>query len=220
MKKSTIGSPTRRDVVRGIGAAGLGVATSAPLSRHAFAQTKKPVNLSFWTFDNPQQRPWVQKRVKIFTEQNPKVKVDFQWFAFPDLGKKLSVGFATGTSPDGFVSQDWFMPTWLDKELLAPLDVQQLGYDFDGGIHGDFATAFVDGATQGDKVYGFPLWFYGYLQLPEHQAVQGSRARCRKRIGRRPGSNSARSPSADHQGRQSASCARASSLPCTRRSGR
>ncbi len=122
MRKFTIGSLSRRDVVRSIGAAGLGAAVSAPIAQRAFAQTKKPVNISFWTFDNPQQRPWVNKRVKLFMEQNPHVKVDFQWFAFADLGKKISVGFATGTAPDGFVSQDWFMPTWLDKGLLAPLD--------------------------------------------------------------------------------------------------
>jgi multiple sugar transport system substrate-binding protein len=121
MRKFATGSPTRRDVVRGIGVAGLGAAASAPLGRRAFAQTKKPVNISFWTFDNPQQRPWVHKRVKMFMEQNPHVKVDFQWFAFGDLGKKISVGFATGTAPDGFVSQDWFMPVWLDRALRRPL---------------------------------------------------------------------------------------------------
>jgi multiple sugar transport system substrate-binding protein len=162
MKKFAIGSPTRRDVVRGIGVAGLGAAASAPLAGRAFAQTKKPVNISFWTFDNPQQRPWVHKRVKMFMEQNPHVKVDFQWFAFGDLGKKISVGFATGTAPDGFVSQDWFMPIWLDKGLLAPLDVKQLGYDSYGAFTGDFAKACVDGATKDGKVYGYPMWFYGY----------------------------------------------------------
>jgi hypothetical protein len=65
MRKFATGSPTRRDVVRGIGVAGLGAAASAPLGRRAFAQTKKPVNISFWTFDNPQQRPWVHKRVRV-----------------------------------------------------------------------------------------------------------------------------------------------------------
>jgi len=151
--------PTRRSVVvAGIGA-GLGMAR---LSRPAWAQAKAPVSLSFWTFDNPQQRPWVHKRVKLFMEQNPNVKVDFQWFAFGDLGKKLSVGFATGTAPDGFVSQDWFMPTWLAKGLLAPLDVQRLGYSSLAAFKDDFAPAFVSGAVQGDKTYGYPLWFYGY----------------------------------------------------------
>ena len=95
-------------------------------------------------------------------EQNPHVKVDFQWFAFADLGKKISVGFATGTAPDGFVSQDWFMPTWLDKGLLAPLDVKQLGYGSYDAFTADFAKAFVDGATKDGKVYGYPMWFYGY----------------------------------------------------------
>src|SRR5438552_8157195 len=58
MTKSAVINPTRREVVRGIGAAGLGAA-SATLAQRAFAQAKKPVSISFWTFDNPQQRPWV-----------------------------------------------------------------------------------------------------------------------------------------------------------------
>jgi len=158
MSKACNWNPTRRTVIGGIGAVGLGAAV-AP---RAFAQTKKPVNLSFWTFDNPQQRPWVHKRIKLFMEQNPNVKVDFQWFPFGDLGKKLSVGFATGTAPDGFVSQDWFMPVWLDKGLLAPLDVKKLGYDNFNAFTADYAKAYVDGATKDGKVYGYPMWFYGY----------------------------------------------------------
>src|SRR5262245_56858032 len=121
---------TRRKFVSGIGAASLGVTIGMTRSRRTSAQGSAPITLTFWTFDNPQQRPWLYKRVKLFMEQNQKVTVDFQWFPFGDLGKKLSVGFATGTAPDGFVSQDWFMPTWLDKGLLAPLDVQRLGYAY------------------------------------------------------------------------------------------
>ena len=87
MKKSALGIPSRRDVVRSIGVAGLGAAVSVPIARRAFAQTKKAVNISFWTFDNPQQRPWVHKRVKIFMEQNPHVKVDGAELRFQFKGK-------------------------------------------------------------------------------------------------------------------------------------
>ncbi|MCC7275332.1 MAG: extracellular solute-binding protein [Alphaproteobacteria bacterium] len=152
---------SRRSLIQGIGAAGIGAAT-ASLAPRAWAQARAPVNLSFWTFENPQQRPWLHKRVKLFMEQNPTVKVDFQFFPFGDLGKKLSVGFATGTAPDGFVSQDWFMPTWFAKDLLAPLDVQRLGYPSVKAFSDDFAQAFVAGATKDGKVYGYPLWFYGF----------------------------------------------------------
>ena len=152
---------TRRDLIRNLGVAGLGVAAATRTST-VFAQGKAPISLSFWTFENPQQRPWIQKRVKMYMEQNPHVKIDFQWFTFGDLGKKISVGFATGTAPDGFVSQDWFMPTWMSKNLLAPLDVNLLGYaNYDAFVN-DFASAFVAGATEGGKAYGYPLWFYGF----------------------------------------------------------
>src|SRR5262245_52738512 len=133
---------SRRTFVQGIGGAGLGSTVGAPFAGRAFGQAKTPVKLSFWTFENPQQRPWIHKRVKAYMEQNPHVTIDFQWFTFGDLGKKISVGFATGTAPDGFVSQDWFMPTWLDKGLLAPLDVQRLGYSSFDNFTDDFAPAF------------------------------------------------------------------------------
>lgn len=151
---------TRREIVRGIGAAGIGAVAAGKFSRPARAQA--PINLSFWTFENPQQRPWVHKRVKLYMEKNPNVKIDFQWFTFADLGKKISVGYATGTAPDGFVSQDWFMPTWLGKGLLAPLDVGRLGYSSFDAFRDDFAPAFVAGAVKDGKAYGYPMWFYGY----------------------------------------------------------
>jgi multiple sugar transport system substrate-binding protein len=153
---NSVGRPTRRDVARGLGATGFALASGAA------AQTRAPVSLSFWMFENPQQRPWVQKRMRLYTEQNPNVRLDFQYFPFGDLGQKLAVGFATGTAPDGFVSQDWFMPTWLSKGLLAPLDVQRLGYSSIQQFSRDFPPAFVSGATHEGKVYGYPLWFYGF----------------------------------------------------------
>ncbi len=152
----------RRDIIRGLGTAGLGTLAAGTAPVRAFAQGKAPINISFWTFENPQQRPWIQKRVKLYQEKNPNVKVDFQWFTFGDLGKKISVGFATGTAPDGFVSQDWFMPTWMSKKLLAPLDVNKLGYSDYKAFVDDFAPAFVQGAVSNGRVYGYPLWFYGF----------------------------------------------------------
>jgi ABC-type glycerol-3-phosphate transport system substrate-binding protein len=151
------GKFSRRTIVKG-----MGLGAIASVAPKAFAQTGQPVKLSFWTYENPETRPWLHKRIKLFTEQNPNVQVDFQWFTFGDLGKKISVGFATGTAPDGFVSQDWFMPVWLAKGLLAPLDVGRIGYKSYDAFTGDFTKAFVDGATRHGKVYGYPAWFYGF----------------------------------------------------------
>ena len=168
---------TRRGMLRGLGAAGIGAAAVAPLGRRVIAQAKTPVKISFWTFDNPQQRPWVHKRVKMFMEQNPHVKVDFQWFAFGDLGKKISVGFATGTAPDGFVSQDWFMPIWLDKGLLAPLDVQAARLRFLRRLYRRFRQGVRRRRDQGRQGLRLSDVVLRLLQLSQHQAVQGGRPR-------------------------------------------
>lgn len=150
--------PNRRTALKQVAA---GVASFTAASK-IFAQPKAPVSTSVWTFENPQLRPWMAKRIKLFTEQNPHVKVDFQSFAFGDLGKKLSVGFATGTAPDGFLSPDWLMPAWLDKNLLSPLDVTRLGFASQKAFVDDHAKAAVEGSTADGKIFGLPVWFYGF----------------------------------------------------------
>ena len=154
---------TRRQALGRLGGLGLGAAASTfPLVTLA-APTRTPVKLVFWTWENPQQRPWQHKRIKMYTEKYPNITVDFQYFTFTDLGKKVSVGYATGTAPDGFTTGDWLMPTWLGRKLIAPLDVQQLGYASLDAFRNDYAPAFVAGAIQDGKAYGYPMWFYGFL---------------------------------------------------------
>jgi multiple sugar transport system substrate-binding protein len=120
---------TRRDFLRRttVGAAAVGVLGVPAFGAAQGAPTRTPVKLTFWTWENPQQRPWLKKRIDQYTQQYPNVSVEFQYFAFSDLGKKVSVGYATGTAPDGYTTGDWLMPTWLTRKLIVPLDVQQLG---------------------------------------------------------------------------------------------
>jgi hypothetical protein len=137
-------------------------------------------------------RPWIHKRIKLFMEQNPKVNVEFQWFTFGDLSKKISIGFATGTAPDGFVSQDWFMPVWLAKGLLAPLYVQRLGYSSYETYTADFTKAFVDGARRTARSTAIPPGFTASATTSTRSTSRKS-ASIPTRTGRSRSSNSARS---------------------------
>ena len=189
------GGVTRRQALKTLGATGIGsAAASTAFSPYVFAQ-KAPVALSFWTFENPQQRPWLQKRIKMFTDANPNVKVDIQAFTFQDLGKKLSVGFATGTAPDGFVSQDWFMPLWLQKNLLAPMDVQRLGYSSISRLSPRTTPTRSSPApprTARPTAIRCGSTASATTSTPSSSRRSGS---IRTRTGRRPGTSSARSPS-------------------------
>ena len=154
---------SRRDVLKGA-AAGVAAALASSVPRLASAQsapTKAPVKLNFWTWENPQQRPYQFKRIQQYMQQFPNISVAFQYFTFSDLGKKVSVGYATGTAPDGFATGDWLMPTWMSRKLIAPLDPGLLGYSSLDAFRKDHADAFVAGSIQDGKAYGYPLWFYG-----------------------------------------------------------
>ncbi len=154
---------TRRQALKRAGSLGLGAAALTSAGPHAWAQVgKAPLKLTIWTWENPQQRPYIVQRIQLYMQKNPGVQVDVQWFAFGDLGKKISVGFATGTAPDGFATGDWLMPSWLARNLIAPLDAKRLGYASVEAFQKDHADAFVAGSVKDGKIYGFPLWFYGF----------------------------------------------------------
>ena len=158
---------SRRDVLRGA-AIGVAAALASSVPKVASAQstpakapTKTPMKLTFWTWENPLQRPYQHKRIQQYMQQYPNISVEFQYFTFSDLGKKVSVGYATGTAPDGFATGDWLMPVWLSRKLIAPLDTGLLGYSSLDAFRKDHADAFVAGSIHEGKAYGYPLWFYG-----------------------------------------------------------
>lgn len=154
------GGISRRKLIKTAAAAAAGVAASPFILGSARAQSS--MDISFWTYENPQARPWIASRIEAFKAENPHVNIDFQWFAFNDLGQRLNVGYATGTAPDGFVSQDWFMPSWLSRDVLAPMDVSQLGYDSVDAFRADHASAAVETVMRDGQVYGLPLFLYGF----------------------------------------------------------
>ena len=154
---------TRRGFLKAAGALGVGLAAASPMGKVALAQSKGPVKLALWTWQNPQQHPWIQKRVKMFMEKNKGVQVDFQYFTFTDLGKKVSVGYATGTAPEGFSTGTWLMPTWLSRNMIAPMDVKRLGYSSMQAFESDYPKAFIEGAVKNGKLYGYPIYFYGFM---------------------------------------------------------
>jgi len=155
---------TRRSFLRGIGALGLGVAASPMMGKLASAAVPKgPLKLTYWDSENPQMTPWRKKRLAMYLEKHKNITVDFQSFPFTDVGKKVSVGFATGTAPDGFTTIDFFIPSFTSRGLIAPLDVQQLGYSSLKAFSDDHPAAFVAGAMKDGKLYAYPQWWYGFL---------------------------------------------------------
>jgi len=121
------------------------------------------VKLQFWTFENPQQRPYMKDRIDRFVQQHPNVSVDFQYFQVADLSKKIAVALGTGTAPEVFATGDWSVPTWLAKNTAAPIDPQQIGYKSVDEFRADYPDRLMQSLTKDGKIYAYPFQVYGYL---------------------------------------------------------
>ena len=156
---------TRRGFLKGMGTVGLGAAAISAtgiIPRVPYARGGSKMVLNVWTFENPQMRPWEHMRIKMFMEKHPGLTVNYQWFPIKDLAKKVKVGYATGTAPDGFKSGTWWMPIWIERELIAPMDIQRLGYNSLQAYKDDYAPACVGDFTRNETVYGYPMWYLGF----------------------------------------------------------
>jgi ABC-type glycerol-3-phosphate transport system substrate-binding protein len=155
---------TRRRFLKGVSATGLGIAAMSSFGSFATkAYGASPMKLSLWCVQNPQQFPYLRKRAQLFMEKNPNVQIEMQQMLISDLGKKVNLGFATGTAPDGFQTGTWLMPIWLDKDLVAPMDVTKLGYSSMKSFVDDYPKAYIESSVKNGKAYAFPLFFYGWL---------------------------------------------------------
>ena len=209
----------RREFLGRMAILGAGSAAISSRPKVAWAQpTRVPMKLTYWTWEQPQHRGWLHKRITQYTEKFPNIKVDFQSFTFTDLGKKVSVGFATGTAPDGFNTGDWLMPTWLARNLIAPLDVQRLGYPSIDAYRKDHTAPFSRAPSRTVRPTATRS---GSTASATSSTPSTSRrsVSTRSGISRRPMPSSARWRGSSPSRTATSSSDRGSSSPCSRRSG-
>jgi multiple sugar transport system substrate-binding protein len=143
------GRHSRRDVLRGAAALGLGAAALG--GRRAAAQDPVQIDFMSWSYSIET----IQDNIAKFQERNPGITVnytDFPWFDYPDV---MAARFLGDNAPDVAYNSDHWLTQWADADWVVPLDdhcPNLLQYA------ADFAPYSIQGMTYNDKLYGLPYY--------------------------------------------------------------
>jgi len=135
---------------------------AAPAGATAAAPTavppKEPVTLDFLAWGDPADQPAWEQLVKLYTERNPTVTINYTPIADPNVNfyPKLQTSIAGGTPPHISSFQGWEWQTYADKELLAPID-EYIKRDNFGAIYPQDVKSVVDSTTRNGATYLVPM---------------------------------------------------------------
>jgi multiple sugar transport system substrate-binding protein len=130
-------------------------ATGAASARPAVADVG-PVRIEMWQHTYAPLQEWTKVRIAEFTSKNPNVTVDLQAIPFQQYQDKLFTAIAGGKAPAFFEVNEWTMTQFVQAKLLAPLDVQGLGFKSLADMRSAYEGQSLDGAVFDNAIYGSP----------------------------------------------------------------
>lgn len=122
------------------------------------APVKEPVTLDFLAWGDPADEPAWTELVRLYTERNPHVTLNYTPIADPNANfyPKLQTSIAGGTPPDISSFQGWEWQTYADKDLLAPID-DLVKRDNMGALYPQDVKGVVDTTVRNGKTYLIPM---------------------------------------------------------------
>jgi multiple sugar transport system substrate-binding protein len=116
-----------------------------------------PVELIFWTHEDPNRTTLEEKWIAEFQQQNPNVTVVRETGPSAKMPEKILTAFAAMKGPDIFnvgAEDEW---QYVEGERVAPVDLQAIGYSSYKALQNDYLPVTFNGALYEGKIYGLPL---------------------------------------------------------------
>jgi multiple sugar transport system substrate-binding protein len=116
-----------------------------------------PVELIYWTHEDPNRTLLEEKLIAEFQGQNPNVTVVRETSPSGKIIEKILTAFAAQKAPDIFnleSDQEW---QYIEGERVAPVDLEAVGYSSYKALQNDYLPVTFNGALYEGKIYGLPL---------------------------------------------------------------
>jgi multiple sugar transport system substrate-binding protein len=116
-----------------------------------------PVQLVYWTHEDPNRTPLEEKWIAEFQQQNPNVSVVRETSPSGKIQEKVLTAFAAQKGPDIFNmgAEDEYQ--YITGARVAPVDLQAIGYSSYKALQADYLPVTFNGALYEGKIYGLPL---------------------------------------------------------------
>jgi multiple sugar transport system substrate-binding protein len=132
-------------------------AAAAFLSATGQQEAAGPVELVYWTHEDPNRTPLEEKWIAEFQSQNPNVTVTRETSPSGKIQEKVLTAFAAMKGPDIFnmeAEDEW---QYIEGGRVAPVDLQAIGYSSYKALQDDYLPVTFNGALYEGKIYGLPL---------------------------------------------------------------
>jgi multiple sugar transport system substrate-binding protein len=116
-----------------------------------------PVELMYWTHEDPNRTPLEEKWIAEFETQHPNVTVTRETSPSGKIQEKVLTAFAAMKGPDIFnmgAEDEW---QYIIGERVAPVDLDAIGYSGYDALKNDYLPVTFNGALYEGKIYGLPL---------------------------------------------------------------
>ncbi len=116
-----------------------------------------PVELVYWTHEDPNRTPLEEKWIAEFQSQNPNVTVVRETSPSGKIQEKVLTAFAAMKGPDIFnmgAEDEW---QYIIGERVAPVDLEAVGYSSYKALQNDYLPVTFNGALYEGNIYGLPM---------------------------------------------------------------
>lgn len=127
---------------------------AALLCGSAFGQETK---LTWWEHSNPPHNNYSKELVAEWNAKNPKIQVQYEFFAMTPYFKKLTAALSTRSASDLFTVIDTLLPVYTTKNTLAPIHPDWLGYKNLDDMKKYYLSGALDGYIHEGKLYAIPV---------------------------------------------------------------
>jgi len=137
-------------------------AGALPVFATAQAEETGPVQLIYWTDEDPNRTPLEEKLIAEFQQQNPNVSVVRETGPSSKMAEKLLIAFAAHKGPDMFnwsAEDEW---QYIEAGRVAPVDLKAIGYSSYKALQNDYLPVTFNGALFEGKIYGLPQQISNY----------------------------------------------------------
>ncbi|MFO8154546.1 MAG: extracellular solute-binding protein [Thiohalospira sp.] len=126
------------------------------LGTAALAQT----TVTFWTHTHPPMVDLNETLIAEYEAQNPDVDIEYQVIPNNQFFEQMIVALSTGTGPDVInMGNAQLTSDYIPRGLVAPIDLEAMGYEGMAELSAEYVPAGLDGATVDGTVYGRPSEF-------------------------------------------------------------